>query len=485
MLRIITALLTIFLSVSAYADAIQARLYTYASEYSQTRTVSELSFRYAAELAVRSSRELSEIKHERDEEAQQIDRALSGLMPVIRATASRNNLDRDRPDYREKAAQENLNAKIKLRQILFSDSILASRDSAEYKTTMHRLIAESVRLDVIKETADVYYTRIFYTGLEQTAEKALKRMNSIKDILKKNKAPKSSMKLYADEIRRVENLLTLSRSEKIKAQDRLSAMTGLTIGAGCAFRNYSEMTGHATLNTLKKIFSTVTDTLEREKLLKFLTDKSLDDSAELKAVDELIKLNKRDIQAEKRKFSLPDVSFSGEYTQYLDKDSDTSEYSADLSKNDWSVNLRLSMPVFDGKKSTPNIYAKNTELLQYFSKRAEVKEAVKTRMENAVISAGYAGTALSGSKELAASAAEKYDKNLSLYKLKKIRSAVLINSAAALNTAQEAVVRAEYEMINSLTDIQRAYGKFFALNEDYEDTRFLLDLQQSIGSQMP
>ena len=471
------SILLIAVTFSAHAANRQEPVYAYSPEYTQTKKAENLTFRFVAEKAVENNTELNKLKQERDTEAKRIDKAISSLFPEIRASAAMNTLDKTRIDYREKAVQDNVNAKIKMKQILFSDSVIANKNTAEYKASVHKLAAESVRLDIIRDAADSYYSLLRLTDLSTAEKNHLGYLNSIRQGLKARKARKSDYARIDKLIKASKSRITQLEQDRLNEISILETMIGQKIAADCSFESYEKMLDANGIKDLSDIFTSLTTEEKIAKVKQFFTEKALDDSPELMAIDELLKLNKRDIKTEKRKFVLPDVSINGEYTQYLDKKEDSDEYTADFSKNDWSLNLRLSMPIFDGKRSSPDLYAKNTERIQYLNKRAELRDTIKIRMENTVDWAVDAESNRSMTADIKNEADKNLKKQRTLYDAKKLKLSAQLTACEDYYADQKDGINAGYSLVYALNDLQRAYGKFFFMSQDYEDNRFIYDLR--------
>lgn len=472
-------LLLIFSTV-AYADLLTKVDLTYKPEYAQTHSADSLSFLTATENAVKNSNELAKIKEQRDDAALNLSKALNSMLPEIKATASKNNLDKSRPDYTEKAINSNYIARIKLKQILFSDSMIADMSTAEYKTNAQRLAAESMRLDIIRETADIYFAVSEIENLAQISDSTLSRLDNLKKQLISAKAPANSIKLIDKEIKAEQTNRNRLKKELSANFNRLSSVTGFTLTDRCDLENPSEAAAAKTLRRLIVIFESITHDSNFTNIEEFFTAKAIQDSQELKYLDEIILLNRREVKSEKLKYSLPDVAVSGEYTQYIDKSEDETEFDTNFNKNDWNLNLSLSMPVFDGKKTSPSLTEKHAELMETLHRRAQIKEAVKTRMQSAVAQTKYAAEAHKKAEKTKSSAADRLKEYKLLYSKKKISTESLISATVKAGRAEKESAKAYYRLHGGLIALQRAYGKFFAYNGDYEDERFIKELEDSI-----
>lgn len=472
MKRFLFTTLFCFVFISAYAYTTTGS-YTYALDYSNENVTSDyINIRQITELALKHNVEYNRIKSDMDAAADKIDKALVSMFPEVSASASMNNLDKNRPDYTEKAELEkNPNAKVKFSQILFSDALKAAKDTAEYKTNTQKFVAETTRLDIIVKSSNAYYNILHWNTMLDISRQGLKRLNDIasspnyKKFKKKQKAQlKAAIDAKQSDIKNIENNIKY-------AKEQIAYLTGITASQACVYEQYDSMLMAAYTDKLSRLLLLPMSDEVFENVTKMFTDKAINDSPELYALDELIKLNRRDIKSEERKYTTPNVSINGEYIQFLDKTPETDSYSNNLSNNQWSLNLRLTIPFFDGNNNKQDLYSKNAELMQYMHSRAKVRELVKNRMTEAVKDVRDAGKTMNDTQQALISAKNNI-----------AQDADVIGAVIRLNTAEEEYEESKYTFTVSILSLQRAYGKFLFLNGDSSDQRFIDDLAVTIGA---
>lgn len=441
--------------------AVTPPIYSFNLDYSNEKTTShKLTIKRITELALQHNDEYNKIKSDRDAASDKIDKALFSMFPEIRASAAMNNVDKDRPDYAEKAAAEkNPNAKLRFSQPLFSDALDAARDTAESKTNTQRFVAETVRLDIIMKAAGAYYNVLHWRTLLDLDLNGLDRLTVLKNSKNYKLMTKIQRKMLTQAISEQNKAVKEATANIGYANEEITYLTGLIPAADCVYENYDTMLMAEYTDKLGKLLTSAFPDSVFEQVAQMFTDKSLTDSSELQALDELIKLNKREIATEERRYTTPNVSLNGEYTQFLDKTPDADTYTANANNNQWSLNLRLTIPVFDGDNNKPQLYAKNIELMQYMHSRAKVRELVKERMKKTVSDVRAAGRAVAVAKtELDAADVTKLSDTATIRRL---------------NNAEAEYEQAKYSFAVSMLNLQRAYGKFLFLDGDSSDQRFI------------
>jgi len=142
-----------------------------------------------------------------------------------------------------------------------------------------------------------------------------------------------------------------------------------------------------------------------------------------------------------------------------------------LDENQWNMSLKLTIPLFDGTKKQNELSEKQSELLTYFNRKAQIKELVKENVAQVVDKAMLAGRDYALKKDALQKAEEKFQELPKLRKYSESKALIMQHF-----TAQQRFIESEYTFMTSLLDVQRAYGKFFFYNDDESDKRFMDDL---------
>ena len=395
------------------------------------------------------------VKQDRDAAVEKIDEALETFVPSVRASASMSSADRSRDDFKDIPLYKVPSAKVRLSQVLFSDSKLAAMSTNENRAKAQRLVAEVLRTDIINDSAKRYCNVLRYRAL----------LNAYSDANRQYAAAAAKFK-----IKKKYSLDPAETQQSLEAVlNDLSLVTNIEKPDTYAFLPYSSIFASPLNTELALLFTT--EGINPETLISKFTEKALASSPQLLALDEFIKINRRDIVSAQRKFTVPDVSVTGEYTRYFEGDQTDPEFFKTLDENQWNMSLKLTIPLFDGTKKQNELSEKQSELLTYFNRKSQVKELVKENVAEAIDKAMVAGRDYTLKKEALKQAESKFQE---LAKLRKYsESKALITQYF---TARQRFIESEYTFMTSLLDVQRAYGKFFFYNDDDSDKRFMDDL---------
>jgi len=395
------------------------------------------------------------VKQDRDAAVEKIDEALDTFVPSVRASATMSSADKSRDDFKDIPLYKVPSAKVRLSQVLFSDSKLAAMSTNENRAKAQRLVAEVLRMDMIADSAKRYCNVLRYRAL----------LNAYADANRHFTAAAVKFK-----IKQKYSLAPPAERQSLEAVlSDLTLVTEIQDIANYSFLPYSSIFASPLNTELALLFST--EGVNPETVISKFTEKALASSPQLLALDEFIKINRRDILSAQRKFSVPDVSVTGEYTRYFEGDQTDPEFFKTLDENQWNMSLKLTIPLFDGTKKQNELSEKQSELLTYFNRKAQIKELVKENVAQVVDKAMLAGRDYALKKDALQKAEEKFQELPKLRKYSESKALIMQHF-----TAQQRFIESEYTFMTSLLDVQRAYGKFFFYNDDESDKRFMDDL---------
>ncbi|MGE4268069.1 MAG: TolC family protein [Deferribacterales bacterium] len=427
-------------------------LFTATSAFAQENT---LMLSRVIDNSLSQDAEYNLMKQDRDAAIDKIDEALESFVPTVRASATMNSADKSRDDFKDIPLYKIPSAKVRLSQILFSDSKLAAMSTNENRAKAQRLVAEVLRTDIISDSTKRYCSVIRYRNLLDAYAEANRQYSAAAAKFKIRNAYSLDDTAVRESLRSV--LADMELVTDIRNIDSY------------AFLPYSGIFATRLNDELMLLFTT--EGVNIDTLVSKFSDKALSSSPRLMALDEFIKINRRDILSAQRKFTVPDVSVSGEYTRYFEGQDTDTEYFKTMDENQWNMSLKLSIPLFDGTKKQNELSEKQSELLTYFNRKAQVKEVVKENIAAAIDKAVLAGHDYVLKKEALEKAEEKF-KDLSALRKYSERKNLITQHFYA----RQKYIEAEYTFMISMLEVQRAYGKFFFYNADDSDKRFMDDL---------
>lgn len=418
-----------------------------------------LSLYSVIDAALVQDEEYNIVKQDRDSAVNKIEEALDTFIPTVRASATLNSVDKTRDGYKELPLYNVPSAKVRLHQVLFSDSKFAAMSTNENRAKAQRLVAEVLRSDIISAASGNYCDVIRYARLLRNAEAANKKIKENADRFK-IKNP-----VYYDTKPPLRNLA--------ESYTNLADMTAVKDITSYTLLPYVSVFGTDMTASLEQIF--LTDKVDLKLLADRFAEKALAESPELLALDEFIKISRRDIVAAKRRFTIPDISVSGEYTRYFENSNVDPDFFKNFDENQWNMSLKLTIPIYDGSKNQSELAEKQTELMAYFKRKHQVREYVRDRIADSIDKAAAAAQSYKQADAEMIVLEQKYKK---LPETRNYQEAYnLIN---IYKTSQDRLITAEHLMMSALVDVQRAYGRFFFYNANESDRRFMDKLMDEL-----
>jgi outer membrane protein TolC len=206
---------------------------------------------------------------------------------------------------------------------------------------------------------------------------------------------------------------------------------------------------------------------------EFMVAEALENSPELKALDEVIAIQERVVAAANRAFWIPTLAVQGQVDNTVYKagagSNPPSGYPDDFN---WTVAANLSLPIYQGNEIFARRKGHLEAMAQKRLERESAVEQIEQRMRSHLHQAGasYAGI------EQAYKAADAAERGLELVRDAYARGAVsiteLTDAQAQAQIAEEAESDAVFNYLLTLMRVQRASGQFDFFRTAQEDGAF-------------
>jgi outer membrane protein TolC len=199
-----------------------------------------------------------------------------------------------------------------------------------------------------------------------------------------------------------------------------------------------------------------------------MVDAGVENSVEIKALDEAIAAAERALVATRRQLYIPDVFLSAEVSEILTKSGVGSEpidlpipiEFPSVDDTSWSVGLFGALEVYAGGANRAAKRRAQEELFQLQIERNAVADRVEQRIRSALLLAGASFYSI----ELAEAAADAALKSLELVTESYVTGAVsiteLLDAQAAALRASEGASNAVYDFLIDLMEVERSMSSF-------------------------
>lgn len=198
------------------------------------------------------------------------------------------------------------------------------------------------------------------------------------------------------------------------------------------------------------------------RVTQFMVTKGLRASPELMQIDADIAAEKRQLLAAKRSYYAPDINLTGQVSHLIGEDGAGADVAVagEPDDTDWSVNLNLSLPLWEGGGRIAETRSSRETLKSLRFQRRASMQRVEQRIRNAAQEAVASYTSI----ELLKSGAQSSRKNFDLVTDAYSRGAVplidLLDAQTTYLQAELNAANANYTFLLDLMELERALGQF-------------------------
>jgi len=196
----------------------------------------------------------------------------------------------------------------------------------------------------------------------------------------------------------------------------------------------------------------------------FLVEEGLRASPELQALDAAIAAQKRAFDSSTYAFFSPDVVLFGGIDRWLWKDG------AGADGIDWNVGIALEFPLLTSGSRVFDRRQQSEELARLKSERLALADRVDQRIRSALHLTGAAYASISQSRDAAEAAFKNLDVIIDSYSQGTVNILNLIDAQTSAFESESRAADSVYEFLIKLMDVERSIGKlyFFAGQEEID-----------------
>jgi len=226
--------------------------------------------------------------------------------------------------------------------------------------------------------------------------------------------------------------------------------------------------------TAPKVARLITTPDSLGRLTDFFVETGIGRAPELKQLGAQIAADRRQLVSDQRAFWLPELNLTGEYSRNLDETRVPGGVAA--SKNDWSLGLELSLPLYEGgarsaRRARSRIAVSRLKI-EYRNKKNTIEQEIRSNVES--LQASYRSIDLAKISEQASQ--KNYELVSESYAQGRDSIVGVLDAQESLIQARETSMNAVYTFLRDLMGLQRSMGGFDFSLGDAEQKVFLKDV---------
>jgi len=411
--------------------------------------------------------------------AEEVALARSNLLPQIDVSGQARAIDIDRARASSGSApQYQFTATVGLDQVIYSEQAVANLaiQNALLLSEEHQRAA--LRLDVAEATGIAYlnvlraqiFERIQRENLAQS--RAHLELARIRETI--GAAGPGDVYRWEAEIATNRQDVISANAQRNLAEIALNQLMRRPLEE--PFRTIEDENGNPLIVQTEAMQPYIDNPWRFRMFRNFLVDLSLEESPELKQLNEVISARERALVAAQRSYYIPTAGLFAEGSWDVDGGEGTEGFSLDLPPQmggpvsspeadhwNWVVGVGLSLPIYLGGSRPAEVRQNDAQLAELRAQRATLEQRIEQRTRSTVHLAGasYAGIALA--EEAAVAAGQNLSLVTEAYGRGAVSIADLIDAQRAHRVSREFAANAVFDFSIDFLSAQRASGCIFLL----------------------
>jgi outer membrane protein TolC len=393
----------------------------------------------------------------------QIDSSRSALLPQINIGVNGAHIDQGRAGVQQ--SQRSADAQISASQLIYSERSWSSFDVAQLLKQAEDATYKSRVLDLIGQSATTYLQVLSARATEQVRSANLKVSETNLEL--------AQMRLkigYSDrsDVLRWKSVIATDRSTLYSAQaSREQLETELKRLLHIPLNELISVTDQGISEQMKmlqqdKFQSFFDNAVNFNQVVNFEVERALDNAPELKQINHLSQSARRQLDAGKRAYYIPDVSVNAQFGQNIAQGG-VGAHNNQFQKDDWSVGFQASLPLFTSGARSAEVSKASHSLIQTQYQRENILESVEARVRAALQKTKGSFPIVRLSQDAAIAAKENFNMVSDSYASGIVSITSLIDAQNAVLSADLSAVDALYSFMIDWVEIQRSVANFDVL----------------------
>ncbi len=391
-----------------------------------------------------------------------VDEARAAFWPQLNAGLSHTRLNDDATAVTSgAAAEQSTAAALTLSQLIYSDQVRASVEIQRYLQDNQEALYRQLELDIIQEATLAYLnvlkSQTFVHIRRENMNLTRANLELAQDRQRLGVADPSEVYRWESELATARKELLNSQAQLQQARDVLNRLLHRPL-------NEPFVASPATLDdptlivSRKELFDYITNQRAFELMGDFVVTEGLRAAPELASLEALVAATERELKANQRAYWLPILDMRGELSNVLNEDR-LAGLAAE-GDTDWTIEFKISLPLFEGGARRARLAGSRLELLQRQAQQEAARERITQRIRFNLhrIAASHPAIELSNDAAMAA------HKNLELITDAYIRGTIsildLLDAQNAALVAEESATNAVFDFLIDLMNLQRSLGGF-------------------------
>lgn len=423
---------------------------------------------------------------------QTVNEARSPLLPQIDLSLTGVQINKERAGLFQ--AERNLTGTATLSQVIYVDDAWANFSIEKNLQKSLEQEREGLRLDIAQEIATAYLQVLITKTLERIQEENLKLSHSNLELARVREAVGFS---GPADVYRWESQIAANRQQVINAN---------------AQRNLTEIQLNRLLDhPLEESFETVEVSIEEAGILSeqgrlfkymvnrlafrtlrnFFVQEGIASSPEIAQLDAAIAAQDRFLKNTNRNFFIPNLVAQADYSYIFKEGGVGSDVTENIDPNDpsgallsgirnkdnWSVALNLSYPLFSGGAKLARRKNALETLSQLQTERESLAQKIEQRVRSAAHTTGASYAAIKQSRDAAQASLKNLDLVVDSYSQGLLDIAQLLDAQNAALIANEAKANSIYQFLIDLMEMERAIGTSYLLRSEEDRDAFFKRLE--------
>ncbi|MCB9488640.1 MAG: TolC family protein [Deltaproteobacteria bacterium] len=463
-----------------------------------TSETKRLTLKQAVATALESNLDLAAQRQSTQSGRYDVNQAWANVLPSAEVNATGRIIDEDRAEASNgNAAEQELRVGAEATQVLVSEEAWANISVQKKLQRGREDEEESTRLDTVQETVDAYLNLLRARTLERIEKDNLQTTRKHLELaqLRERLGVSSSSEVYRWEIeianakQSVLSAVALRRN----AERQVNRLLDRPLDEPIVTEDLGLDSPQFFLSD-ERIAQLLRNSRDIEIFTEFAVRDGLDNSPEMRRIDEAEAAQKRLLTSKRLQYVAPTLALQAQVEQIVDRAGAGDEYPQvddtvtidtpagsqtidnpvagifgdNPDDTEWSVGLQASLPILEGGRR----YAEHKQTAADLERVRLERRSVRAKLEQRIRSALSNIESSHPSVELAKQAAEAARKNLELvsdaYRRGVVSIIDLIDAQNAALVANEGAVNAEYDCLVDYMEYQRSVGRFDILMDDEE-----------------
>lgn len=391
---------------------------------------------------------------------EEIARARSNLLPQVDSYVSYTSRKVSPAVSAGLFSERTGDAGVGLDQLIYSDAASANLEIQRDLQQARLASFDEFRLDVVEAATVSYYTVLNARSQLDVQLNNLKITRSNRELavdrVRLGTSSQSDIYRWEAEEAKAQILVLQVRATLDQSWENLNRLLHRSQGGQIALR---EATFDEPFVMTRGEFDTlIRSQAEYNRFSLFYITRALRQAPEIVQLSAQIEAKQREVLSQRRAYWLPDFSVGGRYTANLNQSGEGAGLTE--GRDDWSVGVQATLPIFSGGLKKANLSRSNYELRQLQSLRTSTEERVEERIRVQL----HATRSSYAQIDLRKAAAEASAKNLSLVSDAYARGTVtvveLLDAQETSLVASAASADSLYSFLITIMQLQRAVGGF-------------------------